>query len=149
MLRSAFRNPTLSYTQRLETRISELEEQLATALKSANPGATVSSHSSPSTTSTGLHDGKSPAKSLSDDHGLSRSFTGLKVDDRGRITYHGATSFFNLPNDRNRTSFDAQASSDMDQERKDRLVTNAWQQRALENLSGTPVCQSKPSQYNV
>lgn len=141
MLRSASRNPTLSYTQRLETRISELEEQLAAALKSAAPAATAaaSSQSSPSTVSTSLHDGKSPAKSLSDDQTLSRSFTGLKVDDRGRITYHGATSFFNLPNDRHPASVDAQAHSDMDQERRERLVTNAWQQRALENLSGTPV----------
>ena len=61
------------------------------------------------------------------------------LDDKGGITYHGTTSFFNLPSDRCPAGADCAASADATTRRRERLVSNAWQQRALENLSNSPV----------
>lgn len=127
------RNPTLSYTQRLEERIKELEDQIA---RSPASGAN-SSHSSPPMF--GVHEAQAQSRTQADEHSMTRSFRGLKIDDRGGITYHGATSFFHLPSDRSATRNDLMSSTDRDGARRERLVTNAWQQRALENLSDIPV----------
>ncbi|GAO13736.1 hypothetical protein UVI_02018330 [Ustilaginoidea virens] len=83
-----------------------------------------------------------------DDQGVSRSFRTLKVDDKGSITYHGATSFFNLPSERNGFGlsdvyFLHTPSIDTDSQRRERLISNAWHQRAMENLSEIP----EPFQY--
>ena len=64
---------------------------------------------------------------------------GLKIDDKGGITYHGPTSLFHLPSDRDNVQNDYLASVDTDAHRRERLVSNAWHQRALENLSDIPV----------
>ncbi|PNY24320.1 Nitrogen assimilation transcription factor nit-4 [Tolypocladium capitatum] len=128
-------NPTLSYTQRLEERIKELEDQLANAAKSPT-SAPASSHSSPAAAS--AHDGPSQGRPNADEQGISRSFRGLKVDGSGGITYHGTTSFFNLPSDRLPAGSEYLAPTDTDVQRRERLVQNAWQQRALENLSDIP-----------
>lgn len=74
-----------------------------------------------------------------DEESVSESFKGLKVDDKGAITYHGSTSFFQLPSDRPSGSRDQQSTSDQAMQRRERLVANAWQQRALENMSDIPV----------
>uniref|UniRef100_A0A0L0NAC4 Nitrogen assimilation transcription factor nit-4 n=1 Tax=Tolypocladium ophioglossoides (strain CBS 100239) TaxID=1163406 RepID=A0A0L0NAC4_TOLOC len=133
-------NPTLSYTQRLEERIKELEDQLANAAKSPT-SAPASSHSSPPAAN--AHDGPSQARPNAGEQSISRSFRGLKVDDKGGITYHGTTSFFNLPSDRLPAGSEYLAPTDTDLHRRERLVNNAWQQRALENLSDIP----EPFQY--
>lgn len=131
--RAVVSNPTLSYTQRLERRIVELEEQLANSSRS--PGsAPVSAHSSPSTVSTGIHDGRSPPKSNQDDQSFSRSFSSLRVDDKGRITYNSPTERNAIPNTNG-----VYTSAELDQSIRERLVANAMQQRALETFSGTPV----------
>lgn len=73
------------------------------------------------------------------------TFEGLKLDDEGSITYHGATSFFQLPSDVAHVESppaDNANSPEHDMEgeqRRERLVYNAWQQRALETLSDIPV----------
>ncbi|KAH6608909.1 hypothetical protein Trco_002255 [Trichoderma cornu-damae] len=129
-------NPTLSYTQRLEDRIKDLEEQLAKATAATPPTATdskspASSHSSPSPFG--------GAQQL--DESISRSFRGLKIDDKGGITYHGTTSFFNLPSDRSSAAVTADlhaTAADIESQRRERLVSNAWQQRVLEEHSGIP-----------
>ncbi|EQK99446.1 Zn(2)-C6 fungal-type DNA-binding domain protein [Ophiocordyceps sinensis CO18] len=132
-------NPTLSYTQRLEERIKELEDQLA---NSAQSPVFASSSSQPSPPVHDAHDG--PSKRSSDQQCISRSFRGLKIDDKGGITYHGTTSFFNLPSDRAPAVVaDRLAPTDTDVQRRERLVNNAWQQRALENMSDIP----EPFQY--
>lgn len=140
------RNPTLSYTQRLEERIKDLEDQLANITKSP-PSAAPSTRSSPSVFSHAAHD--TPAQNRSqtvDEQSITRSFRGLKIDDNGAITYHGATSFFHLPSDRATAAAVASdlhthiPTGDADCLRRERLVSNAWQQRALENLSEIPVC---------
>ncbi|KAI8691646.1 hypothetical protein NCS56_00157700 [Fusarium sp. Ph1] len=127
-------NPTLSYTQRLEERIKELEDQLA-AVKSP-PSVAASNHSSP-----GMFNGHDSSR-YGDEH-MTRSFMGLKIDDKGGITYHGATSLFNLPSDPHKHKADSLSSIDSDAHRRERLVNNAWHQRAMENLSDIP----EPFQY--
>ncbi|OWT42370.1 C6 transcription factor [Pochonia chlamydosporia 170] len=135
--------PTLSYTQRLEERIRELEDQVANLSKSPASVAG-SSHSSPPVS--GAPDAPSQtARHASDEQAMSRSFRSLKIDDKGSITYHGATSFFNLPSDRTGPSsgevpFLDPSTSDTDRQQRERLIHNAWHQRAMENLSEIPVC---------
>ncbi|EKJ69868.1 hypothetical protein FPSE_09955 [Fusarium pseudograminearum CS3096] len=129
--KSAFSNPTLSYTQRLEERIKELEEQLA-AIKSP-PSIAASNHSSP-----GVWNGHDLNRHP-DEHAMTRSFMGLKIDDKGGITYHGPTSLFNLPSDPHKHKPDSISSIDSDAHRRERLVNNAWHQRAMENLSDIPI----------
>ncbi|TEA18495.1 Nitrogen assimilation transcription factor nit-4 [Colletotrichum sidae] len=138
-------NPTLSYTSRLEHRIKELEAQLVAA-RSHAPGPSEPSRAS--TPSLGPSAGQSPMTDphhaeSQDEESVSESFKGLKVDDKGSITYHGATSFFQLPSDRTLGSKDTTAPSDQAIHRRERLVANAWQQRALENMSEIP----EPFQY--
>lgn len=125
----------MSYTQRLEERIKELEDQLA-AVKSP-PSVAASNHSSP-----GVFNGSSHDRHV-DEHSITRSFMGLKIDEKGGITYHGATSLFHLPSDRDKNKTDSVSSIDSDAHRRERLVTNAWHQRAMENLSDIP----EPFQY--
>ncbi|ODA79411.1 hypothetical protein RJ55_05004 [Drechmeria coniospora] len=129
-------NPTLSYTQSLEKRISELESELAKFTS-----ASTSSHSSPPLNT--VPDGPPHARPA-DERLLVPSFRGFKIDDRGTITYHGTTSFFSLPSEQaSATAPDCLAPVDSDFDRRERLVNNAWQQRALENLSNIP----EPFQY--
>lgn len=135
------RNPTLSYTQRLEERIKELEDQLSKSQSQALSQAQQHASERPISTSfdSSLH-GHEPGE------GLTGTFRELKLDERGVLTYHGATSFFHLPSEYTGQEIDAPSSplsEDPVNGRRERLVNNAWQQRALEDLSEIPV--SKPS----
>ncbi|OBT46304.1 hypothetical protein VE00_02727 [Pseudogymnoascus sp. WSF 3629] len=120
--------PTLSYTQKLESRVEELE-RLVSQLQI--PPAKEAS-GSPQPGSPKPRSGLPPV-----------SFEGLKFDNQGSITYHGATSFFHLPNaasDKPSTgivSDDPSASLDGERIRQ-KLVSNAWHQRALETFAETP-----------
>ncbi|KAG6359594.1 hypothetical protein INS49_013116 [Diaporthe citri] len=137
-----FRNPTLSYTQRLEERIKDLEEQVSKAQAQAQ---------APPQPQRGLSEGplsSSHDSSLAghESEGLAGTFKGLKLDEKGVITYHGATSFFHLPSEYGRQSSDAPSPSNPEDPlygKRERLVNNAWQQRALEDLSEIP----EPFQY--
>ncbi|KAH8895687.1 fungal-specific transcription factor domain-containing protein [Thozetella sp. PMI_491] len=142
-------NPTLSYTQRLENRIKELEKQLAAAKGDEGQVKAKASPSvgSPDASSSPSRPAQSPDPSA--EEALAGSFSGMKIDDKGVITYHGNTSFFQLPND-HVSAFQSlmeepapMLSGDPDEERRERLVSNAWQQRALEDMVGTP----EPFQY--
>lgn len=86
------------------------------------------------------HDGSQPGHESGE--GLAGTFRGLKLDERGVLTYHGATSFFHLPSEHAGHEVDAPSSPHSDDPvtgRRERLVNNAWQQRALEDLSEIPV----------
>ncbi|KAK5992564.1 Nitrogen assimilation transcription factor nit-4-like protein [Cladobotryum mycophilum] len=135
-------NPTLSYTQRLEDRIKELEAQLSRAITASSPSQAPFIKQESPTFLTATHDtSPKPSHRHNGDDSIVRSFRGLKIDDKGGITYHGATSFFNLPNDRTTAVATVAlhtSPADIDCQRRERLVTNAWQQRALENISGVP-----------
>lgn len=154
------RNPTLSYTARLEARIRQLEAELASVRgqnsstgddgddddsatithqgrpeTTSPPHATSSMSLSPTTVTTGDGDqGKQGVEAES-----SGSVSGIKVDGSGGITYHGITSFFHLPSEsRESPSSSATASSLQSIQRRERLNANAWQQRLLENYSEIP-----------
>ena len=125
------RNPTLSYTARLEQRIRELEAQQAEIL---------GCHRRVSA-SNGRRKDSSPGESQVDDPDA-KGFDGLKVDHKGGITYHGITSFFQLPGDQRSVSENHGPFSEKGPDaiqRRERLVANAWRQRALEDLSEIPV----------
>jgi hypothetical protein len=135
------RNPTLSYTQRLEQKVEQLERQLSRAQGSFHPATSPSAPLNTSPFTLPKSAAKSPQTLTSD--GLLGSFKGLKTDDKGTITYHGATSFFQLlgantasASSANEGSFDRTVPSTGSRER---LVTNAWQQRILESQSEIPV----------
>lgn len=132
-------NPTLSYTQRLEHRIKELEDQVATYSKSPISTVPSSSHSSPPAFSP--HDASSQIRLLVEDNpAMTRRLRGLKMEDRGSFSYPGATGFFHLPAERNNSSGDNFLPlTEANAERRERLVNNALQQRALENMSDIPV----------
>lgn len=140
------RNPTLTYTSRLENRIQELEAELAIARSqrastsadlpfwtSSPPSIGVSEHSTAHSIIYSAAGGDSSV-------GAGESFKGVKVDNQGGITYHGTTSFFQLPNESARGSREYPSSlSNQAVQRRERLVANAWQQRVLENYSDIPV----------
>lgn len=126
-------NPTLSYTQKLESRVRELERrlQISSQSRTSDVGSPMSQTSSRTT---------SPPRQTN----ASATFQGLKMDNKGGITYHGATSLFNLPNSNSTSSIAAITSAIADpiaetERRKERLVESAWQQRELENFSEIPV----------
>ncbi|KAG5933606.1 hypothetical protein E4U53_000936 [Claviceps sorghi] len=130
---------------RLEERIKELEDQVK-SLTRFPPSIAESSHSSPPPPSN--PDGSvHVSQHGSDEQSMNQNFETLKVDDKGSITYHGATSFFNLPSDRSGSVVSvlpqSNSTSDIDDRRRERLVSNAWHQRAMENLSEIP----EPFQY--
>ena len=123
--------PTLSYTQKLESRVEELE-YLVSQLQIPSPE--------------GIDGPSQPGSPRPRSTKPSGSFEGLKIDDQGSITYHGATSFFHLPTatldkTSNITASDKSASLDGER-RRQRLVSNAWHQRALETFAETPVSYS-------
>ncbi|KAJ6080387.1 hypothetical protein N7467_010140 [Penicillium canescens] len=129
-------SPTLSYTQRLENRIKDLEDELA-ELK----GKALASHCVPENSSSGW------SIQAQSESGHASGFGGLKLDEKGVTTYHGAASFFHLLGD-NRTSTEAfqdtsTTAEDLVLRKRETLVTNAWRQRALENISEIP----EPFQY--
>lgn len=156
----------MSYTERLERRVQQLEAQLqsqsqGSVASGSNIDPTVAS---PSATSSGA--ALSPGTAASGGgagggHAAAARIEGLKVDDRGMITYHGSTSFFQAVSshaeaetrqqeqDQNAGGDVAQASRDL--ERRERLVNNAWQQRIMESYSGIPVgfSRSKRSALDV
>ncbi len=130
------RNPTLSYTQRLENKIKELERQLSAVKTEVAQleGSTRLSVSSPGTSSSPARPEQSPeAGEEAGEESLAGSLSGMKIDDNGVITYHGNTSFFQLPNDNASTSQPFMEepvpvlAGDPDVEKRERLVLNAWQ----------------------
>ncbi|KUL88383.1 hypothetical protein ZTR_04957 [Talaromyces verruculosus] len=126
-------SPTLSYTQKLEKRVQELEEALSIA--QANGSSAVTAEQSPSNT---VLSTTSAQKST-----YLGPIKGLKVDEKGAVTYHGATSFFHLPTMDLNEALPARnecfsETLDDGNRRKEKLVHNAWQQRALEGSLETP-----------
>ncbi|RFU29537.1 hypothetical protein B7463_g6803, partial [Scytalidium lignicola] len=116
--------PTLSYTQRLERRIAELESQLSIR--------------SPSDVSTSSKTGADSSSALRE---ISGNFGGLGVDERG-VTFQGSTSFFQLPREILNSLAETVPRTVRQTEDglglRERLVTNAWKQRMLESLAETP-----------
>lgn len=75
-----------------------------------------------------------------ENHPPPSSFDGLSADHTGKISFHGPTSIFNFPFQRNRNEGDKILDAHDAQETRveqwrEHLVTNAWVQRAAEPLS--------------
>ena len=133
-------SPTISYTQKLENKVNELEH-LVSELQKLPVGSIQKTSLSPRHGM--LQNISTPGESTIPE--LSGTFEGLKFDDKGGVTYHGATSFFQLPTPTTQEDhprsipWEILGGPDEGNPRKQRLVNNAWQQRALETLSETPV----------
>lgn len=131
-------SPTLTYTERLENQVKELKS-LISQLQSQSTGSTLEA---PGLSHPALQNPPTPGEVSK----IEGSFEGLKFDDKGAITYHGATSFFQLlrmpatqEQNPNSSSWEIPSYLDDGGLRRKRLVNNAWQQRALETMSKTPV----------
>src|SRR4029077_11888097 len=71
---------------------------------------------------------------------LSRDFESLKVEDDGRISFHGPTSLFQLPrgiSDETSTLLHTKAELEA---RRERLVSSARREREYEQFAAIPVC---------
>lgn len=139
-------SPTLSYTQKLENKVKALEHALSIAEENGSTSDTA--EQSPSSTSTAAALPPAPTKRYF------KSIKGLKLDRKGAITYHGATSFFQLPSSDLNEAFEGKSGGafetlDEGNRRKEKLVNNAWQQRALERFLETPVCHIIPWTCNL
>ncbi|KAK7943933.1 uncharacterized protein PG986_013046 [Apiospora aurea] len=135
--------PTLSYTERLEQRIKELESEVQRLKGAHGSEAEAQTPETPEDASVSDSTSRQPTEQLK--QRLSGSYDGLKVDEKGVITYHGATSFFqaisgNPPkgpeNEEQDEAGSSRSAQDMD--RRQRLVNNAWHQRALECFTNIP-----------
>ncbi|KIA75370.1 hypothetical protein HK57_00153 [Aspergillus ustus] len=132
-------NPTLSYTERLENKVKELESYISLTQPNAYAARNARTEQSPTRTALPPLLPRTPAKRT-----YSGAFKGLKVDAKGGVTYHGATSFFQLPTSDMSDTLGVQDGGgpspilDEGNQRKEKLVSNAWHQRALEAFQETP-----------
>ncbi|KAH6664986.1 fungal-specific transcription factor [Halenospora varia] len=130
--------PTLYYTQKLEGRIAELEAALRHHGGQTSLSPDVAGHVQ------SIASGESSsAKQALQRQVIGASFEGLKFDKEGSITFHGPTSFFQLPAHNSFESPLARGPSSTvtiedGPDKRERLVANAWQQRLLETLAETP-----------
>lgn len=138
--------PTLSYTKQLESRVAELEEALsklvgqhsseASSVKGESPASPAEANASPSRRIKIVDGG-------TDNLDLIKEFEGLKVERDGRVSFHGPTSLFQLPSSATeRASPSVRRVKDLGASRE-RLINNAWRERAFEQLSAIP----EPFQY--
>ena len=113
----------MSYTNKLERKVQDLEAALREAQKASQYIPATSPIASTS----------SPHSIVPENFG---TFRGLAFDARGAVQYHGAASLFQLPSKPEETNA-VQPINEANQT-KERLVQNAWEQRALEVLAETP-----------
>ncbi|KAI9370987.1 fungal-specific transcription factor domain-containing protein [Aspergillus egyptiacus] len=138
--------PTLSYTKQLESRVAELEDALAklrSQQSSGVPQGVISSTDSTEDDSSSSKIDSRKQDNASDAHELSRDFEGLKVEHDGRISFHGPTSLFQLPSGALSPAASSSQLASQVEERKERLVKNAWRERAIEQMATMP----EPYQY--
>lgn len=70
---------------------------------------------------------------------LAREFEGLKVEHDGRISFHGPTSLFQLPSGALNEAASTSRLAVQQEARKERLINNAWRERAFEQMATMPV----------
>ncbi|OAX83450.1 hypothetical protein ACJ72_02183, partial [Emergomyces africanus] len=147
--------PTLSYTKTLEARVAELEATLAslqggTGNNNSDGPAEQQNQKNPdeesqrSSRTNVSRDSQSVDDNERGQPDLARGIEGLKVGDDGRISLYGPTSLFQLPSGlvRENSNQLLPAASELDG-RKERLINNAWRERAFEQLTTIP----DPFQY--
>ncbi|EGC44136.1 C6 transcription factor [Histoplasma capsulatum var. duboisii H88] len=150
--------PTLSYTKTLEARVAELEATIAqlrggygNADDATGPQNSEQQHHHHHQQKNNIEESQRrasgsirprDARDADDNHiprDLVRGIDGLKVGDDGRISLYGPTSLFQLPSSLVRENTDALSpvASELDS-RKERLINNAWRERAFEQLTTIP-----------
>lgn len=141
------RAPTLSYTKQLETRVAQLEDVLAKIRAQPSAEAELRKTSSPASTAASSASPGIRHSIKDEDEGseqeLAQDFEGLKVENDGRVSFHGPTSLFQLPSG---VLPESSSSSHLAMEigaRKERLINSAWRERAFEQLAAMP----EPFQY--
>ena len=117
------RGPTLSYTERLEGKVRELQTLLQQATTNSNAGGRLLSNDG------GDGDGEGDDGISSNDRAASRSW--LTTDKAGRISLCGPTSIFNTPfvsrsSDSANTPPTYATDPKHAERRREQLVTNAW-----------------------
>lgn len=115
--------------------MGELEEALAKQ-GGQYPDAIDGSPSTASTNENSLNSASLDRNDdVSDDQGLSRDFEGLKVENDGRVSFHGPTSLFQLPSGALNSAISNPHLAPQAGGRKERLVSNAWRERAMEQMA--------------
>lgn len=131
----------------METRVAQLEDALvkiraqpsaeAELRKTSSPASTAASSASPGIRHSIKDEDEGSERELAQD------FEGLKVENDGRVSFHGPTSLFQLPSG---VLPESSPSSHLAMEigaRKERLINSAWRERAFEQLAAMP----EPFQY--
>jgi hypothetical protein len=115
------RTPTLSYTQRLEQKVAQLEAALAEA---SSPPAS-----------------KSQASALSEEISDSNydATSEPRVEDEGALPLSNSISLFQLPGSIQAMTFSRDQADQEVAAKKESLVNSAWRERAYERLADIPV----------
>ena len=122
------RSPTLSYTQRLEQRVAELEGALTKENGTVGEPSVSSCSNVPS-----------PALDSPLSQGPSSIAESTRVTRVGGVSFSESTSLFQLPGSLQIHALEStQTDQDVDA-RRERLVNSAWRERAFEKLADTPV----------
>ncbi|KAH2316638.1 hypothetical protein LV164_006184 [Aspergillus fumigatus] len=138
--------PTLSYTKQLEARVAQLEDALAKLRGQQRPESEVRKAGTPSSAGESSASPR-PRTRIKQEEGnepsLAGDFEGLRIEHDGQISFHGPTSLFQLPSG---ILSESSSSSNLAMQlegRKERLINNAWRERAFEQLAAMP----EPFQY--
>ncbi|KAB8071983.1 fungal-specific transcription factor domain-containing protein [Aspergillus leporis] len=139
--------PTLSYTKQLEARVAQLEDALTKLRSQQQSAGEVRKASTPSSTGEGSLSPSLRTRIKEEDESsssdLARDFEGLKVEHDGRISFHGPTSLFQLPSGALNETTSTSRLAVQYEVRKERLINNAWRERAFEQMATMP----EPFQY--
>lgn len=122
------RSPTLSYTQRLEQRVEQLQAALFEAQNSNVKLAVNDTHVDPDLVSNNQPSPSPP-----------RAVEALRIEADGRLSYHGSTSLFQLPDSTHQHTENRDHAAHETATDKESLVNNAWRERAYERLADIPV----------
>ena len=129
------RSPTLSYTQRLEQRVAELERSLTKEASTVGETSVSSCSNIPS-----------PALDSPLSQGPSSVAESTRVTGKRGILFPESTSLFQLPGSLQIHALESnQTDQDVDA-RRERLVNSAWRERAFEKIADTPVSSFISSQ---
>lgn len=127
----------MSYTKQLEARVAKLEDALSKARRDGD--AELRKASSPSSVAESSSSAGARVKIEAEAEDLARAFDGLNVENDGRVSFHGPTSLFHLPSGvANDTTSESHYAKEVEG-RKERLINNAWRERAFEQMASMPV----------
>jgi hypothetical protein len=121
--------------------VAELEDALAKLRNQQPLDTTEGTPSSVASTETNANHKPSSRKEEEpgQDLNLARDFEGLNVEHDGRISFHGPTSLFQLPSGALNPAASSSQLAVQAGERKERLIKNAWRERAIEQMATMPV----------